>query len=306
MYDQDSSDISLPSSGSQLLSLSPMLPTDDSESNPADNDLSISELSLSDRTAMLDKSFTLLAHDDRLPSTLTRPEKTPGEEDGEKTYDQEDMREGDDVEQIKRNSAKSREEKLRGDIFVIRKLNASFATFNEALQETATANDRVALQLEQTDALLNKYVSMLSKSEQIARLIFDEDWHGAEADEDELERDKIAAEERKRREIEERVLAARREQEQLEQAEREQKEQEEKEIIEKEKREASTSRRVRGVRGTRSSMRGARGATTMRPASSATSSTTVARGRPAVSGIRRPTTSTTIRGSTSRGTSRLT
>jgi hypothetical protein len=39
---------------------------------------------------------------------------------------------------------------------------------------------RVAVQLEQTDALLNKYIGILSKSEEIARLIFDEQWQGAE------------------------------------------------------------------------------------------------------------------------------
>jgi hypothetical protein len=40
---------------------------------------------------------------------------------------------------------------------------------------------RVAAQLEHTDALLNKYVSILSKSEEFARLILDEQWQGAEA-----------------------------------------------------------------------------------------------------------------------------
>lgn len=40
---------------------------------------------------------------------------------------------------------------------------------------------RVAAQLEQTDALLNKYVNVMAKSERIARLMFDERWEGAEA-----------------------------------------------------------------------------------------------------------------------------
>jgi len=40
---------------------------------------------------------------------------------------------------------------------------------------------RIAEQLEQTDALLNKYVNILSKTDQVARLIFDERWMGAEA-----------------------------------------------------------------------------------------------------------------------------
>jgi len=40
---------------------------------------------------------------------------------------------------------------------------------------------RIAEQLEQTDALLNKYINILSKTEQAARLVFDERWMGAEA-----------------------------------------------------------------------------------------------------------------------------
>jgi len=40
---------------------------------------------------------------------------------------------------------------------------------------------QVATQLAQTDALLNKYVNMLGKSEAVAKLIFDEQWEGAEA-----------------------------------------------------------------------------------------------------------------------------
>ena len=39
----------------------------------------------------------------------------------------------------------------------------------------------MAAQLEQTQALLNKYANMLSKSEDFARLIFDERWQGGEA-----------------------------------------------------------------------------------------------------------------------------
>lgn len=40
---------------------------------------------------------------------------------------------------------------------------------------------KVAKQLAQTDALLNKYVEILHRSEDVSRLIFDEDWQGAEA-----------------------------------------------------------------------------------------------------------------------------
>lgn len=40
---------------------------------------------------------------------------------------------------------------------------------------------KIARQLTETDALLNKYVEILYRSEDVARLIFDEDWQGAEA-----------------------------------------------------------------------------------------------------------------------------
>lgn len=39
---------------------------------------------------------------------------------------------------------------------------------------------RVAEQLADTDALLNKYINILGKSEAVTRLIFDERWEGAE------------------------------------------------------------------------------------------------------------------------------
>ena len=39
----------------------------------------------------------------------------------------------------------------------------------------------MAAQIVETDALLNKYINILSKSEEFSRLIFDEKWYGAEA-----------------------------------------------------------------------------------------------------------------------------
>ncbi|KAH9179308.1 hypothetical protein EDB89DRAFT_1926507 [Lactarius sanguifluus] len=101
-------------------------------------------------------------------------------------------------------AAQSREEKLRSDLFVLRQLNGAFAAYNDALRETQAGTEvglcpmsqsvildhpsvvvlrhkRVAKQLEQTDALLNKYINILSKSERVTQLIFDERWTGAEA-----------------------------------------------------------------------------------------------------------------------------
>lgn len=77
------------------------------------NDLSISELSLFDHTL---KPFTLLAEKD-----TEEPEEPVSQ-------------------QSQRPSAKAREEKLQSDIFILKKLNASFELFNEALQDTGSAN----------------------------------------------------------------------------------------------------------------------------------------------------------------------
>lgn len=138
---------------------------------------------------------------------------------------------------------------------------------------------RVAEQLSDTDALLNKYINILGKSEAVTRLIFDERWEGAEhvrsaidlcrveaytslQDEDVIEREMLEARERERREATERAAAAQREKEQLEREERIAREREEKERIQQERGARGAARgTVRGVRGTRASMRGVRGTT---------------------------------------------
>lgn len=99
-------------------------------------------------------------------------------------------------------AAQSRDEKLQSDLFVLRQLNGAFAVYNDALREAQGGTEvspfhtdlfffsfshallphkRLAGQLEQTDALLNKYINILSKSEKVTQLIFDERWMGAEA-----------------------------------------------------------------------------------------------------------------------------
>jgi len=102
------------------------------------------------------------------------------------------------------NAAQLREEKLQNDLFVLRQLNGAFAVYNDALREAQAGTERIAEQLEQTDALLNKYVDILSKTDQVARLIFDGRWMGAEADEAQLEEEERVREEARRREEEER------------------------------------------------------------------------------------------------------
>ncbi|KAI0276575.1 hypothetical protein BGY98DRAFT_985076 [Russula aff. rugulosa BPL654] len=133
-----------------------------------------------------------------------------------------------------------RKEKLQSDLFVLRQLNGAFAVYNDALRE---AQGRLAEQLEQTDALLNKYINILSKSDKVTRLIFDERWMGAEADEAQLEEEEREREEKRLREEEERLERAMRE---------------EMERLQREKRDrapARSSSGVRGVRGTRASVR---------------------------------------------------
>ncbi len=111
------------------------------------------------------------------------------------------------VEDADRTSiaAQSHEEKLQNDLFVLRQLNGALAVYNDALREAQTGTEvnsscgsnlylsnhatspplryrkRIAEQLEQTDALLNQYINILSKTEQVSRLVFDERWMGAEA-----------------------------------------------------------------------------------------------------------------------------
>lgn len=137
MYSPDSSDITFPASGSRLLSESPILPSS-SDTGPGGDDLSISELSLSDRTVIFQKPFSLLAS---LQPELSTP--THGGEGGEEQYaEAEEEGPDNDAEKAeqKRQAAKLREEKLQSDIFILKKLNASFAHFNEALQDTGSAN----------------------------------------------------------------------------------------------------------------------------------------------------------------------
>ena len=82
-----------------------------------DRDFTLSELSLSDQTL---KPFSLLA-------PPAPPEPDIDTEEPEEPIAQ-------------RQSAKAREEKLQSDIFILRKLNASLELFNEALQDTGSAN----------------------------------------------------------------------------------------------------------------------------------------------------------------------
>ncbi|KII92473.1 hypothetical protein PLICRDRAFT_695827 [Plicaturopsis crispa FD-325 SS-3] len=274
----DSSDFSLPSSNARLLSESP--PVHSSSSNTSD--LSISELSLSDKPKP--KPFSLLAHPTQAAEALLSRGGGSDEEDDDGAFDATIRRDDvggeaeespEEVEKRARLDAQKREEKLQNDLFILRKLNSAFALYSEALQSAQSGAERIMAQLEQTDALLNKYSNILDKSEAVTRLIFDERWEGAEVDEEVMEQEIAAAQEKARREAEERALAAQRERERIEREERERQIREQQERERREKAVPTTKvggSGVRGVRGTRASMRGTARGTRGAPATRGRSS----------------------------------
>ncbi|RDX55040.1 hypothetical protein OH76DRAFT_858631 [Lentinus brumalis] len=297
----DISDFQMPASGSRLLSepIPDISSSSSTRTGPGGDDLSISELSLSDRAhskSARRRPFSLLApRTDE--SAVTDDDVEEGEGGIDETMTQEDL------EKAKRLAVKTREEKLQHDIFMLKKLNSAFEVYKDALRETKSSTDRVATRLEHTNALLDKYVRMLSKSEKITKLILDERWQGADADEEQLEREEEERLERERREEEERRLAEQRERERQEQEQRERQEREERERLQREKAEAAKNAPrgsgVRGVRGTRASMRGMRG--TARAVPTTTGARGASTSTSGIPGIKRGTTSTGTRGSGGRG-----
>jgi hypothetical protein len=131
---------------SRLLSLeSPILPSGSSSSSrtgPGGQDLSLSELSISDHTATMPKPFSLLAKVDLDPATPTRNNEAVNPEihSDEHENDDSDFLNDEADEDLQKQAEKRKEEKLQSDIFILKKLNASFELFNDALQETGSAN----------------------------------------------------------------------------------------------------------------------------------------------------------------------
>lgn len=151
----------------------------------------------------------------------------------------------------------TRGEKLQNDLFVLRKLNGTFRLYNEALSETESGTERVAVQLEQTNALLDKYVDILAASEKVTRLMFDERWGGGEADETIIENEELQKREKRRQEEERQAILARQEQERKELVEQERLKEQTKEQSDRQKKgklESKSTSGVRGVRGTRASI----------------------------------------------------
>ena len=135
--DSPESDITFPVSGSRLLSESPILPSS-SDTGPGGDDLSISDLSFNlkfDRTAIFQNPLALLR-----PEPLTPTRGNERDDDLHADTDAGPKTGAEKTEQEKRQAAKLREEKLQSDIFILKKLNTSFALFNEVLQDTGSAN----------------------------------------------------------------------------------------------------------------------------------------------------------------------
>jgi len=204
------------SGDSRLLSQSPQFSfnsaSSSSHTGPGGDDLSLSEL-YPDSDHRLPKKRTRpsiaqalgfgapVDQSDDLSALGALEEEDAGgvDEDGAAEADVTVRLGGEDADKTTVETKQSLEEKLQNDIFVLRQLNGAFAVYNDALREaqggtevkllmllrlnllTHSFHKRIAEQLEQTDALLNKYINILSKTEQFTRLIFDERWMGAEA-----------------------------------------------------------------------------------------------------------------------------
>ena len=131
MFSADTSDITF-SSGSRLLSESPLLPSSSSlshsQTGPGGDDLSLSELSLTDRPTPRPSISGPFRHSLSLDDDPFNDDSVHeiNVDAAKPEYD----------EQTKRQAAKVREEKLQRDLFILKKLNSSFAAFNEVLKDT--------------------------------------------------------------------------------------------------------------------------------------------------------------------------
>lgn len=144
----DSPNISDFQGGSRLLSESSLLPSTSSSSlrtGPGGDDLSLSELSLPEHPGPglhKRRPFSLLAQP-RLPDPPDKYESAIVDDDADlnaegaidHTLTQED------VEKVKRLAAKTREEKLQHDLFILKKLNGAFGMYKEALKECKSSTE---------------------------------------------------------------------------------------------------------------------------------------------------------------------
>ena len=120
----DDSLLDIPS-GSNLLSESPLGPSH-SRTGPYGDDLSLSEL---DQTVTYEGPGA-----DAGPSTPTR-RAVDHDDEGDDSDDPEA------AEKRRRLASKRREDKLQNDLFILRKLNSTFAALSESLQEAHEARE---------------------------------------------------------------------------------------------------------------------------------------------------------------------
>lgn len=134
-------------SGSRLLS-EPSLSHDSSSglsgTGPGGNDLSLSELSLSDRPQpgpSRKPKFSLLAqplHQDDLSDGSAVAD---GDYDPDATEQLDETMTQEDVEKARKLASRTREEKLQHDLFILKKLNSAFDVYKEALRETKSSTE---------------------------------------------------------------------------------------------------------------------------------------------------------------------
>jgi hypothetical protein len=137
MYNPDESDLTFSADESRLLSESSLMASESNSSHAgsAHEDLSLADLSLRDQDGIMSKPFSLLSRTE----PTTPPSQTGELGEGDLTV----RGDGDEDanQEANKQNAKAREEKLQSDLFILKKLNASFSAFNEALDATGSVND---------------------------------------------------------------------------------------------------------------------------------------------------------------------
>lgn len=126
--------------GSSILRQSPLFRS--THTGPGGADLSLSELYISDRSedGTASKPFSLLPQRDAHG-------RKPGHDESEAVYPQDNDEADNDDGTITNKGKKSldeartREERLQHDLFLLRKLNASFSLYNDALKDTKSSTE---------------------------------------------------------------------------------------------------------------------------------------------------------------------
>lgn len=145
------SELNFERSGSRLLSETSLIPSNSSSSSisnlsrtgPGGDDLSLSELSLSECPQHVPSrrpKFSLLAQP--LPQRMSShsDDSAIADEDADEDGLDHTMTQ-EDVERAKKLETKTREEKLQHDLFILKKLNYAFEVYKEALKEAKSGTE---------------------------------------------------------------------------------------------------------------------------------------------------------------------